>query len=51
MLSPVEFERQQILKAQGVQKARGYSILFIENYDPRNDHLPRLRSKKRSITS
>ncbi len=25
MLSPVEFERQQILKAEGVQKTRGYS--------------------------
>jgi hypothetical protein len=25
MLSPVEFERQQILKAEGVQKSRGYS--------------------------
>ncbi len=24
-LSPVEFERQQILKAEGVQKSRGYS--------------------------
>ncbi len=25
MLSPVEFERQWILKAEGVQKSRGYS--------------------------
>jgi hypothetical protein len=25
MLSPVEFERQRILKAEGVQKSRGYS--------------------------
>ena len=24
MLSPVEFERQRILKAEGVQKSRGY---------------------------
>lgn len=26
MLSPVTFERQQVLKAEGVQKTRGYSI-------------------------
>ena len=26
MLSPAQFERQQILKAEGVQKSRGYSI-------------------------
>jgi putative transposase len=26
MLSPAEFERQQILKAEGVQKTRGYSL-------------------------
>ncbi|MEO0032232.1 MAG: hypothetical protein RIS94_1990 [Pseudomonadota bacterium] len=25
VLSPVEFERQQTLKAEGVQKSRGYS--------------------------
>jgi len=25
MLSPVEFERQQFVKAEGVQKTRGYS--------------------------
>lgn len=28
MLSPADFERQQILKAEGVQKTRGYSRLF-----------------------
>ena len=28
MLSPVEFERQQILKAEGVQKSRGYSLIM-----------------------
>ena len=26
MLSPTQFERQQILKAEGVQKSRGYSV-------------------------
>jgi putative transposase len=29
MLSPAEFERQQILKAEGVQKTRGYSFPSI----------------------
>jgi len=29
MLSPVEFERQQILKAEGVQKTRGYSYTSL----------------------
>lgn len=30
MLSPVEFERQQILKAEGVQKSKGYSVIWRE---------------------
>ena len=30
MLSPVEFERQQILKVEGVQKSRGYSDIWTQ---------------------
>ena len=32
MLSPVEFERQKILKAEGVQKFGGYSV-FISGFE------------------
>lgn len=33
MLSPVKFERQQFLKAEGVQKTRGYSARGERGYD------------------
>jgi putative transposase len=29
MLSPVAFERQRILKAEGVHKSRGYSVVLF----------------------
>lgn len=31
MLSPAQFERQQILKTEGVQKSGGYSVLSLAN--------------------
>jgi len=47
MLSPVEFERQQMLKAEGVQKSRGYSqdqewidhSLLAGVHPPRDGHV------------
>jgi hypothetical protein len=32
MLSPVEFERQRILKTEGVQKSRGYSVCIAKRW-------------------
>jgi len=32
MLSPVAIDRQQVLKAEGVQKTRGYSVRQDEAY-------------------